>query len=63
MDEKTDYDVEKLLEMGKDKAFLSYDDINNELPEGLVSPDDIEDIFASLGAEGIVIGDSDEKFL
>ncbi len=63
MDEKTDYDVEKLLEMGKDKAFLSYDDINNELPEGLVSPDDIEDIFASLGAEGIAIGDSDEKFL
>ncbi len=63
MDEKTDYDVEKLLEMGKDKSFLSYDDINNELPEGLVSPDDIEDIFASLGAEGIVIGDSDDKFL
>jgi RNA polymerase primary sigma factor len=63
MDEKTDYDVEKLLEMGKDKSFLSYDDINNELPEGLVSPDDIEDIFASLGAEGIAIGDSDEKFL
>ncbi len=63
MDEKTDYDVEKLLEMGKDKSFLSYDDINNELPEGLVSPDDIEDIFAALGGEGIVIGDSDEKFL
>ena len=63
MDEKSDYDVEKLLEMGKDKSFLSYDDINNELPEGLVSPDDIEDIFASLGAEGIVIGDSDDKFL
>ena len=63
MEEKYTDDVEKLLEMGKDKAFLSYDDINNELPEGLVSPDDIEDIFASLGAEGISIGDSDEKFL
>ena len=63
MEEKYTDDVEKLLEMGKDKAFLSYDDINNELPEGLVSPDDIEDIFASLGAEGIVIGDTDDKFL
>jgi RNA polymerase primary sigma factor len=63
MDEKYSDDVEKLLELGKDKSFLSYDDINNELPEGLVSPDDIEDIFASLGAEGIVIGDSEEKFL
>jgi RNA polymerase primary sigma factor len=63
IDEKYTDDVEKLLEMGKDKAFLSYDDINNELPEGVISPDDIEDIFASLGAEGIVIGDSEEKFM
>ena len=38
MEEKYTDEVEKLLEMGKDKAFLSYDDINNELPEGLVSP-------------------------
>ena len=49
--------------MGKEKAFLTYDDINQELPEGLVSPDDIEDIFATLGAEGIAISDSEEKFL
>ncbi|HYE75414.1 MAG TPA: RNA polymerase sigma factor region1.1 domain-containing protein, partial [Blastocatellia bacterium] len=63
IDEKYTDDVEKLLEMGKEKSFLSYDDINNELPEGVISPDDIEDIFASLGAEGIVIGDSEEKFL
>ncbi len=49
--------------MGKDKAFLTYDDINQELPEGLVSPDDIEDIFATLSGEGITISDSEEKFL
>jgi RNA polymerase primary sigma factor len=49
--------------MGKEKAFLTYDDINQELPEGLVSPDDIEDIFATLNGEGITISDSEEKFL
>src|SRR6266542_4126605 len=49
--------------MGKEKAFLTYDDINQELPEGLVSPDDIEDIFATLSGEGITISDSEEKFL
>src|SRR5262252_6902785 len=49
--------------MGKEKAFLTYDDINQELPEGLVSPDDIEDIFATLSGEGIAISDSEEKFL
>jgi RNA polymerase primary sigma factor len=63
LDEKYTDDVQKLLDMGKEKAFLTYDDINQELPEGLVSPDDIEDIFATLSGEGIVISDSEEKFL
>ena len=63
IDEKYTDDVQKLLDMGKEKAFLTYDDINQELPEGLVSPDDIEDIFASLEAGGIAISDSDDKFL
>jgi RNA polymerase primary sigma factor len=63
LDEKYTDDVQKLLDMGKEKAFLTYDDINQELPEGLVSPDDIEDIFATLSSEGITISDSEEKFL
>ncbi|HWQ32626.1 MAG TPA: RNA polymerase sigma factor RpoD [Blastocatellia bacterium] len=63
MDEKFSDDVQKLLNMGKEKAFLSYDDINNELSDSVISPDDIEDIFAALGGEGIAIGDSEEKFL
>src|SRR5258706_9727948 len=49
--------------MGKENKFLSYDEINQELPEGLVSPDEIEDIFAALGGESITIGDSEEKFM
>jgi RNA polymerase primary sigma factor len=63
IDEKYTEDVQKLLDLGKEKSFLTYDDINNELPESVISPDDIEDIFATLGAEGIAIGDSEEKFL
>jgi RNA polymerase primary sigma factor len=63
LDEKFSDDVQKLLNMGKEKAFLSYDDINNELSDSVISPDDIEDIFAALGGEGIAIGDSEEKFL
>jgi len=63
LDEKYTEDVQKLLDLGKDKAFLTYDDINQELPDGLVSPDDIEDIFATLSGEGISISDSEEKFL
>ncbi len=63
IDEKYSEDVQKLLDLGKEKSFLTYDDINQELSEGVISPDDIEDIFATLGAEGIAISDSEEKFL
>jgi len=63
LDEKYTDDVQKLLDMSKEKAFLTYDDINQELPEGLFSPDDIEEIFATLSGEGITISDSEEKFL
>jgi RNA polymerase primary sigma factor len=63
IDEKYTEDVQKLLDMGKEKTFLTYEEINNELPESVISPDDIEDIFATLGAEGIAIGDTEEKFL
>ena len=34
MDEKYNDDVQKLIDMGKDNKFLSYDEINQELPEG-----------------------------
>jgi RNA polymerase primary sigma factor len=63
IDEKYSEDVQKLLDMGKEKSFLTYDDINRELSDDVISPDDIEDIFARLGAEGIAISDSEEKFL
>ena len=36
--------MDRLLQLGGDKKFLSYDDLNRELPENVVSPDDIEDV-------------------
>ncbi|MFN0122217.1 MAG: RNA polymerase sigma factor RpoD [Blastocatellia bacterium] len=63
LEEKFSDDVQKLLNMGKDKSYLSYDDINSELSDSVINPDDIEDIFATLGDAGISIGDADDKFL
>src|SRR3982751_80839 len=56
-------EVEKLLEVGKEKEYLTYDDINQLLPPEVSSADDIEAILEVIGAEGIHISDSDEKFL
>jgi RNA polymerase primary sigma factor len=56
-------EVEKLLEVGKEKEYLTYDDINRILPADMNSADEIEAIFDVIGAEGISISDSDEKFI
>ncbi len=42
------FTVEKLIAAGKKKGFLTYDDINNILPEELVSSDEIDEIFMTL---------------
>jgi RNA polymerase primary sigma factor len=55
--------VEKLLEVGKEKEYLTYDDINQLLPPEVSSADEIEAILDVIGAEGIHISESDEKFL
>ncbi|MCI0486132.1 MAG: RNA polymerase sigma factor RpoD [Blastocatellia bacterium] len=63
INEKYHDELEKLLEVGKEKEYLTYDDINRLLPPDLNSADDIEAIFDVIGAEGISISDSDEKFI
>jgi RNA polymerase primary sigma factor len=65
----TDYEekddlVDRLLELGRDKKnFLSYDDLNREMPDGMVSPEDIEDVLQKLEGTGISVSDSDSALL
>jgi len=63
INEKYSDEVEKLLEVGKEKEYLTYDDINRMLPPDVSSADEIEAILDVIGAEGIQISESDEKFL
>ena len=63
INDKYSDEVEKLLEVGKEKEYLTFDDINRLLPSELNSADDIEAILDVIGAEGISISDSEEKFL
>src|SRR3954469_16765641 len=63
INEKYSDEVEKLLEVGKEKEYLTYDDINRLLPPEVSSADEIEAILDVIGAEGIHISESDEKFL
>src|SRR5918993_5280236 len=55
--------MERLLELGGDKKYLTFDDLNRELPENVVSPEDIEDVLQKLEGSNIPVGDSDEQLL
>lgn len=59
--EKIQEDFDKLLEVGKEKEFLTFDDINNVLSTD-TSPEEIDDLLIELSSIGIQIGDSEEKF-
>src|SRR5215213_3888023 len=64
MEEKDRDDVmERLLELGGDKKYLTFDDLNRELPDNVVSPDDIEDVLQKLEGSNIPVADSDERLL
>ena len=63
INDKYSDELVKLLEVGKEKDYLTYDDINRLLPPDMNSADDIEAILDVIGAEGISISDSDEKFI
>src|SRR6185436_17985452 len=48
----------ELITMGKAKGFLTYDEVNDHMPESIVSSDQIDDWLSSLGDEGIEVVDS-----
>src|ERR1043166_6799413 len=55
--------MERLLELGGDKKYLTFDDLNRELPDNVDSPEDIEDVLQKLEGSNIPVADSDERLL
>jgi hypothetical protein len=47
----------KLIELGKAKGFLTYDEINDHMPDDVVSTEQIDSWLSSLGDHGIAIVD------
>ncbi|MBI5328130.1 MAG: RNA polymerase sigma factor RpoD [Deltaproteobacteria bacterium] len=54
-------ELQKLIEVGKDKGFLTYEEINDALPHEGFSVDDMDSLLETLGEMGIEVGDSAEK--
>jgi RNA polymerase primary sigma factor len=61
IEEKYD-EVRELILMGKERGYLLYDEVNDMLPEGICSSDELDSIFSLFGSAGIEVIDSEQKF-
>jgi len=54
-------DVEKIIAIGRQKGYLTYDEINELLPDDVSSSEDIDQIFELLGKEDIQLIESEDE--
>ncbi|MFO6429682.1 RNA polymerase sigma factor RpoD [Erythrobacter sp. W302b] len=55
-----DSSIKKLISKAKKRGYVTYDELNEALPSGEMSPDQIEDIQTALSEMGVQIVESDE---
>ena len=46
-------DIKKLIDTGKEKGYLTYDQVNDLIPHDVHSPDDLDDLLTTIGTQGI----------
>ena len=61
LEEKHD-EVRQLIEIGKEKGYLLYDEVNELLPSDITRSDDLDELFTAFGHAGIEVVDSEQKY-
>jgi RNA polymerase primary sigma factor len=57
-DDKYEQELQKLIDAGKEKGFLTYNEVNDLIPGDVNSPDDLDDLITTIGTQGIDILES-----
>jgi len=58
---KNSKEVKKLIDLGKEKGYLTYNELNDILPPNIVSPDQIDDVMTIFGEMDIEVVDSNQR--
>jgi RNA polymerase primary sigma factor len=61
LEEKFD-EVRQLIQIGKEKGYLLYDEVNELLPPDITSSDELDELFTAFGNAGIEVVDSEQKY-
>src|SRR5512142_812498 len=46
-------DIKKLIDVGKEKGYLTYSEVNDLIPHDVHSPEDLDDLLTTIGTQGI----------
>src|SRR5246127_3527958 len=61
IEDKYEDDIQKLIDTGKEKGYLTYGEVNDLLPGDMQSPDDLDDLITTIGTQGIDLLDGGPK--
>ena len=60
--DKYEDDIDKLIDTGKEKGYLTFGEVNDLLPRDITTPDDLDDLLTTINTQGIELGgDRDER--
>ncbi|MBX2837060.1 MAG: RNA polymerase sigma factor RpoD [Gammaproteobacteria bacterium] len=57
MDKNQQTNLKDLIAKGKEQGYLTYAEVNDHLPDGIVDPEQVEEIIAMIGDMGITVGE------
>ena len=60
--DKYEDDIDKLIDTGKEKGYLTYGEVNDLLPGDITTPDDLDDLLTTINTQGIDVLSGDAKF-
>ena len=60
--DKYEEDVDRMIDTGKEKGYLTYGEVNDLIPEGITSADDLDDLLTTINTQGLDVLNGDEKF-
>ena len=55
-------DIQHLLIVGKERGYLLFDEINELLPAGAISTEELDQLFIVLGNAGIEVVESEDQY-
>src|SRR6187551_2920191 len=61
IEEKYD-EVRQMINVGKEKGYLLYDEVNELLPSEITSSEELDELFNAFGSAGIEVVDSDKAY-